>query len=212
MHPAPNYRFTLEEVASVISVLNIQNLTCNLSLPSRGEVWRSVNDQLSTHLRTFNIDFVSCPVPGDDTVSSDPYFQSPMILIAPRSARQADSRRFLQTDLVGGDFKVPNLVSYANKVTNPSAGDDRPLLFFGTYRLYIVLERIAQNVSQSPPIPKSLGPSSGREHTAPVFSMEDLAQSPSDLAYHDQQRWTLYRNLSWTGIYRIQPMLHHINV
>jgi len=54
-----------------------------------------------------------------------------MILIAPRATRQAESRRFLQTDLVGGNFNVPSLVSHANKVTNPSAGDYRPLLFFG---------------------------------------------------------------------------------
>jgi hypothetical protein len=117
---------------SVISVLKSHNLTCNLSLPSRGEVWRSANDQISNHLKIFDINLcLTSPVPGDSTLSEDPYFQSPMILIAPRAGRQLDSRRFVPTDLVGEDFKVPSLVPYANKVTNPYASDDRPLLFFG---------------------------------------------------------------------------------
>jgi hypothetical protein len=134
MHPAPNYRFTLEELSLVISVLKSHNLACNLSLPSRGEVWRTVNDQLSNHLKNFQVDVLLSPPTSDDTaISTDPYFQSPMILIAPLTARQADSRKFVQTDLVGSNFKVTSLVSYSNKVTNPCAGDDRPLLFFGLY-------------------------------------------------------------------------------
>jgi hypothetical protein len=126
------YRFTLEAIASVIAALDAHNLTCNLSLPSRGDVWRDVNDQLSDHLKLAKIDLLSSSTPLDDlTMPGDPYFQSPMILIGPRSPRQWESRRFVQTDIVGGDFKIASLVPLANKVRNPCDGDDRPLLFFG---------------------------------------------------------------------------------
>jgi hypothetical protein len=119
----------------LINVLGSHNLTCNLSLPSRGEVWRNVNEQLSTHLRTFHIDFIASPPASDGNIATHPYFQSPMIHIAPRKPRQTDSRKFTQTDLVAGDFKVPTLVLHANKATNPCVGDERPLLFFGACRL-----------------------------------------------------------------------------
>jgi hypothetical protein len=133
-HPTPTYRFTLEDIPSLLAALTSYNLTCNVSLPSRGEAWRNVNDQLAIHLNRYNIDFLSASACHENpAIPGDPYFQSPMILIAPRSLRQSDSRRFVQTDLVGGDFKVPSLVLLANKVTNPCDGDQRPILFFCKY-------------------------------------------------------------------------------
>jgi hypothetical protein len=104
-----------------------------------------------------------------------------MILIAPRSGRQADSRLFAQTDLVGGDFKVPALVTHARRATNPRAGDERPLLFFGMCDPETTALPLTSDYLSSP-LQKSLGPSPRRQSNSSMLSVESMAAIANHVA------------------------------
>jgi hypothetical protein len=124
------YRFNLEEISTLIGTLEAHNLTCALLLRQRDELWKEVNEQLTRNFDRTGIITAQSPS-AHRSISEISYFDSPMVLIAPRGNQQGDRRVFKDPGLVGATFTFEMLSSLSRWVTNPRDNDRRPLLFFG---------------------------------------------------------------------------------
>ena len=120
------YRFTLADVSQVVPQLQEHGLTCRISLPQAGEVWRPVEQQILDHLRNQDI---SAGVAPNRAAGS--YFTSPLLLVHPTKGRQATQRPFVESDLTASTFTVAELRKKSQLVNNPIEGARDHLLFFG---------------------------------------------------------------------------------
>jgi hypothetical protein len=123
----PSYTFSLPDIEQLISALRAHNLTCILSLPPEGEVWRIVSTQISNHLSNHNI---------ATGVTSEPtaYFRVPMFLIHPnKKERQVTRRLFIESDLTAQTFTVAALTKASRMALNPEENSPHSILFFGMY-------------------------------------------------------------------------------
>jgi|ERR1700722_14379810 len=127
----PHYSFGLSDVERLLTALRAHNLTCVLSLPNVGEVWRIVNEQIEAHLSRHQIVLKTSSNPR-----SNGYFDSPMFLIHhKRGGRQVLRQAFVQSDFSGNTFTVTALKNTSGLLSNPEDDAMHPLLFFGIFSL-----------------------------------------------------------------------------
>jgi hypothetical protein len=125
---SPLYTFSLPDVERLLVALRVNNLTCLLSLPTVGEVWRILDEQILSHLSRHGIK----AEPSSDFFASG-FFTTSMFLIHPKKGgRQVLRREFVESDFTSSIFTVETLESTSRMVSNPESNARHPLLFFGT--------------------------------------------------------------------------------
>lgn len=130
----PQYSFGLSDVERLLSTLRAYNLTCVVSLPNIGEVWRIVSEKILTHLSQHHIVAMTSANP-----SSNGFFDTPMFLVhRRRGGRQVPRQSFIQSDFSGNTFTVTALRNTSNLLSNPEDNAAHPLIFFGILTVYLV--------------------------------------------------------------------------
>jgi hypothetical protein len=127
-----DYRLRLSDIAHIIPNLQECNLTCVLSLPYAGEVWREVEQQILEHLRSQDISVGLAP-----NRNGNNYFTSPIFLVHPTKGRQSSTRLFVEADLTASTFTVAELNKKSQLVNNPMEGSRYRLLFFGRTGIFV---------------------------------------------------------------------------
>jgi hypothetical protein len=137
----PTYQFKLSEIVLLINTLRSFNLTCVLTLPTEGAVWRTVDEQISAHLQSHNISVKS---------SCFDYFSTDMYLIHPRRGPMTNPRRFSESNLTPDTFTAEKLKEIAQLLSNPEEGAQHLLLFFGTPCRCLSLDQILTHFYLAP--------------------------------------------------------------
>jgi hypothetical protein len=137
MSSDPRYAFDLAGVDRLLNVLGTHNLTCTLSIPTSGEVWRTVYDQISAHLSNHGITAQEV----SDSLTS-PFFSTPMFLLMPQRLRGTNPRRLVETEYTASLFTATTLASTSQKLIHPGGAGHLPLLFFGSSGISLFIDDV----------------------------------------------------------------------
>ena len=166
----------------------MHNLLCNLTLPSIGEVWRAVSQQISTHIFSHHI---TTGWPS----TSESFFSIPMFLIHPIRGRQAIVRKFIESDLTASTFTVSNLTKLSHLMSNPEENAELPLLFFGkSLNFSLFCWHVSKYHSTTTPSP--LGASYGWGYPSSMLPLEGLEGSAKYFTNIQQSTGGMHRGLS----------------